>query len=56
MCVGYKAHPLFQGLGLQLFHWDAVMERFLHKFIVDRISKLDVTIFCTDLHQILLLK
>lgn len=56
MCIGYKAHPLFQGLGLQLFHWDTVMEHLLHKFIVDGISKLDVTIFCTYLHQILLLK
>lgn len=56
MCVGYQAHPLFQGLGLQLFHWDTVMEHLLHKFIVDGISKLDVTIFCTYLYQILLLK
>lgn len=56
MCIGYKAHPLFQGLGLQLFHWDTVMEHLLHKFVVDGISKLDITIFCTYLHQILLLK
>lgn len=56
MCVGDKAHPLFQGLGLQLFHWDAVMEHFLHKLIVDSISKLDVTVLGTYLHQILLLK
>lgn len=56
MCIGYKAHPLFQGLGLQLFYWDTVMEHLLHKFIMDGISKLNITIFCTYLHQIFLLK